>query len=278
MRDDAHPTSSVFVDGETEATILRAGTTTGSRELFLANVDPALRAELLPTELTVPNGCLLVRTGDVRVLVDTGPSTDAVGAALAGAGVAREEIDVVVITHGHADHVGGLLADGELAFPNARHYLAAVEAAFWTDPATRELVAAEAPGHDAAIDLLARSLPVLRRAGLLYGLGAGDVLAPGVHAVVAPGHTPGHVAVALGDPQRPGLLHLGDVVSHRLHVDDLNRLPVWDLARSAAAIATRQRLFALAADADAVVTASHVPEAGRIARCGHGGFRWRDAQ
>jgi glyoxylase-like metal-dependent hydrolase (beta-lactamase superfamily II) len=215
-----------------------------------------------------------VRVARTTVLVDTGPDLRLLD-LLAANGVAPDDVDRVVITHGHADHVGALLRDGAPTFPRARHLMAAAEQAFRCDPETRERVAAEAPGHDAAIAVLAEALPALRDAGLLHDVADQEVVAPGVRVLHAAGHTPGHLILAI---ERGGerALHFGDLVSHRLHVDHLGWLPVWDLARAEQVKATKRRVLARAADEGALVTASHVPAPGRIERAGDG-LRWVDA-
>jgi glyoxylase-like metal-dependent hydrolase (beta-lactamase superfamily II) len=217
------------------------------------------------------SGCLLIRLAGATVLVDTG-ADDALPDLLAEHDIRPNDVDTVVITHGHADHVGALLRNGAPAFPRARHLLAAAEQTFWTDPAIRSGVSAEAPGHNVAIDLLARALPVLHDAGLLHPLTDGEAISPGVSALAAPGHTPGHTVVAIESRGRRAL-HLGDVVSHRLHVEHPDWLPVWDLARIDQVTATKARLLAHAADSGALVTASHIPDPGHIVRV-DGVLRW----
>ena len=83
---------------------------------------------------------LLIEAPDGPVLVDAGngrfaPELDAghLPEQMAGVGVAADDVRCVVITHGHPDHVGGLVAAGdEPAFPNARHVIHRVEAEFWS--------------------------------------------------------------------------------------------------------------------------------------------------
>ena len=118
--------------------------------LFFANAPDAQLAETLRghnldiqawNEYLSPYPSLLVETGLHRVLIDTGAGamaheTGKLLANLGAAGVKAEDIDTVILTHAHADHVGGLLnCDGRPAFPHAHYHIAEAEWEFWTgDP------------------------------------------------------------------------------------------------------------------------------------------------
>ena len=90
------------------------------------------------TEWPSPYSCLVINTGDHQVLVDTGaggsiPVTGLLIPNLRAAGIAPEDIDTVILTHGHADHLGGNVDDeGRPAFPNARYVMWRDEWEFWT--------------------------------------------------------------------------------------------------------------------------------------------------
>jgi len=89
-------------------------------------------------EYVSPYSCLLINTGQHRVLVDTGagdmaPTAGKLLPNLRAAGVAPEEIDTVILTHGHPDHTGGNIdSEGKLAFPKARYVMWKAEWEFWT--------------------------------------------------------------------------------------------------------------------------------------------------
>lgn len=211
-------------------------------------VHALLERNFLPTTRFV-NGLppALVNTGTEVILFDTGLGAGAregglgrLRARLAAAGIAPEQVDVVVITHFHPDHIGGLMeADGP-AFPNARYVTGAAEHDFW---ASRDRLFG--PTERVARVYEASLKPLLERTGFID---AGAAVAPGITAVAAAGHTPGHLAFHLESEGRR-LMLTADACNH--YVVSLQR-PDWhvafDMDREKAA-ATRKALFGeIAAD------------------------------
>src|SRR3972149_10040531 len=142
-------------------------------------------------------GCFLVRSGDRRVLIDTGLGSatlwnyrgGALMGELAAAGVRPEEIDTVFVTHLHVDHCGtcALEGDGGLrpAFPNAAYRRPARGAA-------HRLAAPPPPGRRVSVSALQEAL-----SGRFEAADDGAALAAGVNVIGTPGHTPGHAGVIL---------------------------------------------------------------------------------
>ena len=183
------------------------------REYVFEDGVPAELEALLdePAPGDVPYQCLLVRTADAVVLVDTGlgavehpfgVSGGRLTAELEGLGVAPYVIDVVVLTHGHLDHVGGSVRAGAPAFPNARYVMPRLD---W-ETFTSEAELAEMSATSAAVSR--EQLPPLAAAGVLDLADAETEVAPGVLMIPAPGHTLGHMAVEVAGE----LLYLADAL------------------------------------------------------------------
>ncbi|MFN6981351.1 MAG: MBL fold metallo-hydrolase [Brevundimonas sp.] len=139
---------------------------------------------------------LLVRNGARTMLFDTGlgAGKGQLMQSLQTAGVDPASITDIMISHGHPDHVGGLVADGALAFPNAAIRMSEAEwASMRANPEMADLVRVITPKVQA--------------------FRPGDEVAPGVEAQDTAGHTPGHVAYLIADGQNQ-LLYTGDLMHH----------------------------------------------------------------
>jgi glyoxylase-like metal-dependent hydrolase (beta-lactamase superfamily II) len=209
----------------------------------------------------------LVRLADAVVLVDTGvgpPGDDPflperqgrLPAELDRHGVAPADIDLVVLTHLHVDHVGWNMVDGEPFFPNAR-YLA--------HAADFDLFTTRTPDRPYVRD----QLVALRGTGRLELVGAGGSPLPGLELVHLPGHTPGHCIADFGD-----VVVAGDAAVHELQLADVD-LAYASEVDSPAAAAARRRLLPELAERGVVVALAHLPGGlGRIAAAGSG-FAWQ---
>ena len=211
--------------------------------------------------------CLLVRSPDGLVLVDAGcGKTFGAGAGrlvefLANAGVTPDQIDAVVLTHAHLDHVGGLVgglpeAGGEPTFPNATVFVTDAERDFWLDEANpfRKPGAGEMANVTAAV--AANALNGVR--GKLDTMGERKAPARGVEVVPLPGHTPGHVGLRVGTGD-DALTYVGDTL---MFLPLLAAHPEWHVAFDAdpvAGAATRGRLFADLARNGTRLAGPHVP-------------------
>jgi len=224
----------------------------------------------LPPRLTV--NAFLLTLGGKRILVDTGcaatmgPTLGAVLPNLAAMGVAPESIAAVLLTHAHPDHANGLIdGAGAAVFPDAELLVSAKEAAFWQDDAIMAAVPEDFKGY-----FLGARAALAAYASRIRLIDEGEAL-PGITAVPAPGHTPGHTAylVASGGES---LLIWGDVV----------HIPGVQFARpgvgitfdtdGAAAIATRARLMDMAATEKLLIAGMHLdfPVFGHVVRQGQG--------
>jgi glyoxylase-like metal-dependent hydrolase (beta-lactamase superfamily II) len=285
--------------GEIEVWRVEESLGPGARPCFLLpSFDPAVLEEF--PELAAPSyydsasGRLvssihswLLKVGNKVVVVDTGcgnaktrhpafgrfamldtPWLD----RLAACGVAPEDVDVVVNTHLHVDHVGwNTRIVGERwipTFPRARYLLGRRELAYWHDPEGASKTQPE------GIDPIEDSVEPVIAAGLVDLVEADDEILPGISFVAIPGHTVGQHALKVGSGGETGFF-----TADLFHQPHQVVRPEWSTCfcgRPEEAAATRKDFFARVADSGAVLYPSHVgaPHAGRIERRADGGYRF----
>lgn len=203
----------------------------------------------------------LVRSGDRLILIDTGaadkfqpPHFGKVPAAIKAAGYQLSDVDTVLVTHMHGDHVGGLVdGAGNALYPNAELVMSDVEHRFWTDDSNAARVAeVQKPFFALSKAVLA---PYAKQIRLFSGTAE---VAPGIVPVPLPGHTPGHTGFLINSG--PGqLLVWGDA----LHVAawQFDR-PEWRMAfdiDAEAGVATRLRVLDMASAERLLVGGMHLP-------------------
>ncbi|TCU18962.1 MBL fold metallo-hydrolase [Rhizobium sullae] len=232
-------------------------------ETFGTNQDPEVVRKLLgdnflPAEKFVNSYApALIDTGSDVVLVDTG-----FGAAgrerglgklqdsLKAAGYSADDVTVVALTHMHGDHIGGLMENGAPAFKNARYVAGQAEYDFWSSKA-REGTPAEG-GHKA---VLSNVVPLAEKTTFIK---EGDSIVSGVTAMLAPGHTPGHMIFhAESDGKR--IVFAGDTANHYI----LSLLyPEWEVRfdmDKAQAAASRKKVFDMIATDKFAFLGYHMP-------------------
>jgi glyoxylase-like metal-dependent hydrolase (beta-lactamase superfamily II) len=268
-----------FSVGDVECVAVNDGTFSYPIGWLFSNVPPeevesTLRERQLPaTHVESPYTCLLVKTGKHKVLIDTGadglaPTTGNLLKNLEAEGISPSEITHVVLTHGHPDHIGGVLgATGQPAFPNARYVMSRTEWNFWNDPSVLHDSAMDEHMKQMLVGCAQKNLPPLK--GRIELLDGEKEVVPGIQAIPAPGHTPGHIALLISSSSAQ-LLHMSDAVLNPLHMENPTWRSIFDLDSEAAA-ETRRGLLDRAAAEKLNVLAYHFPfpGMGRVESKGH---------
>lgn len=245
----ALPTHRSFALGEFKVTTLLAGSTPREdpHSIFGLNVSDeefsrVSQEAFLPEDMAqfffTPT---LVDTGAERILFDTGLNAGGITNALAAAGYTPSDITHVVLTHMHGDHIGGLMKDGTPTMANASYVTGQVEYDHWAGAAN--------DGFEGNVRPLADKMAFLSDGGSVRS---------GITAMLAAGHTPGHMVymVESGGKQ---LLLMADTANH--YVYSLAH-PDWEVRfdmDKAAAAATRRRLFDMASADRIPLIGYHMP-------------------
>ena len=222
----------------------------------------------------------LVNTGKELVLFDSGNGTLSAEyeqlkgrlppgnlvARLAQVGYKPEDVDVIIITHGHPDHIGGLTKGGQPVFPRARYVFGAVDFDFWKKG--ENVREARKFNRELYVKIC---LPVADRATFIK---PGDEVVPGIRAVEAYGHSPGLLAFHI-ESEGKRLLNWADTCNHyvvAIQRPDLH-LDVDD--EKDKAVATRKRILDMVASERLMVAGFHMPFPGLgwIEKTG-GAYRW----
>jgi glyoxylase-like metal-dependent hydrolase (beta-lactamase superfamily II) len=268
--------------GDFEVIALSDGTLPTPADKLLQNVKPGEVAARLAQTYQTTNvdasiNAYLIKAGDRLVMVDAGtgelfgPNLNKLGASLGAAGYKPEQITDILVTHIHTDHTGGLMDGQRMVFPNATLHIARKEVDYWLSPEQR----AHAPEAAKKYfdEALAKVQPYVD-AGKVQTFSGETQLFPGIRAIPAPGHTPGHSFFAL-ESKGQKLVFWGDL----LHVADvqLQRPDVtiaFDVDPKTAA-ATRMRAIADAVAGRYWVAGDHLsfPGIGHVQTDGKG-YRW----
>ena len=229
--------------------------------------------------MTSVNG-YLVNTGARLVLIDAGaaglfgPTLGRLLANLKASGYAPEQVDAVLVTHLHGDHVGGVTADGRMAFPNATVHVDKRESEFWLSKA--RLDAAPKEMKDFFQGAQSAAAPYVA-AGRWKTYDGDAELVPGIRPMsygAAPGHTPGHEGY-LVESAGQKLLVWGDVVHSAAVQFARPGVTITFDADPKAARATRQRLYDQAVKERLLIASTHIsfPGLGHIRKEG-AGYAW----
>lgn len=275
-----------FKLGSFEMISVSDGILTVPAAVFAGNASPEQLQAVLQSSFesdTLNPDCnvLYVNTGQNKVLIDTG-SGSGMGATagkllenLQAAQIAPSDIDTVILTHAHGDHVGGLLdAAGAPIFANAKFYVSRAEHDFWLQPqVSLPKIGIDATAQQSMISTAQKQLSAIKDRLTLFEVD--QEIMPGFTAIQAFGHTPGQVAIRITSGS-DSLTHTADVVHTRsINLWHPDWQPIFD-ADPDQAVATRKRILQTVSDTRELMYAYHFPYPGlgHILPRPEGGYTW----
>ena len=271
--------------GDIEVTSISDGVRRGkltaspTRSASFEQFQDALAAEGMPRDEIATNfNTLVVKNGKRLFVIDTGNGantlaggTGQAAANFRAAGYDPKDVEAVLLTHFHGDHIGGLITpERALAFPNAEVRVPIVEFNYWMDDANMNAAAEGSNlrnGHN-NVRRVFGSIPGKSVAKFEWG----QEVAPGITSIATPGHTPGHTSFRISSGNAT-IVAQGDVVSGIGLV--FVRHPDWFAGGDMdgpTAVATRRKLYDMLAADRVMTTAYHlpVPGVGHVEKSGDG--------
>jgi glyoxylase-like metal-dependent hydrolase (beta-lactamase superfamily II) len=214
----------------------------------------------------------VIKTGKETVLVDTGYGSKAsmLMDGLKKAGIKPEEITIVLITHMHGDHIGGLLYEDKIAFPNAKVKIGRIERDFWTSDKSVE----KFPSRKANFETAKKVTGMYGPAVEVFEFG--DEVVSGITAADASGHTPGHTSYML-ESEGEKLQFIGDTVNAgflQFPRPDISSKYDMDPVKAAQ---TREKILGSAAENKNTIAGAHIafPGIGKVKKDGIKGYGFK---
>jgi glyoxylase-like metal-dependent hydrolase (beta-lactamase superfamily II) len=236
-------------------------------------LDTVLLEHNIPVDnIYTPYTHLIVDTGKQKVLVDMGagsklPGNGDLPGKMKIAGINPAEIDRVLITHAHPDHIGGTLnRDGKPNYENAQYYIWKDEWEFWFSDIALDKT------NEFFVNVAREQLNPIKNKMIF--LDKESEILPGISVIFAPGHTPGHMVVSFKSKGKE-LFYIGDAVLHTIHLEHPDWLPVYDILPDKAA-ESKMKIFDLVSKKDALVIGQHFtpfPSLGHVIKL-ETGWEW----
>ncbi len=262
--------------GDAQVSIITDGTFAFTPDLFpgteAAHIDDLL-AQAGASEIATNFNAVLIRHGGRVILADAGPrdlfgpSCGFLHDGLAELGVTPAEVDTLLTTHLHPDHIAGMITpEGAAVFPNATLHVPEADRVFWSDDSQFQ------GDLEGIRDWATLAQAVLAAYGdRLASLDDGQEVAPGLSGIALPGHTPGHSGWRL-ESAGASLIHVGDIVhAPALQVADPEIGISFDIDMDTARAARKRLMDQLASDGTPF-TGGHFlrPAFNRLERAGSG--------
>ncbi len=213
----------------------------------------------------------IIEIGGKVYLIDAGgagmaPSLGKLTENMAAAGYRPEQVESLIATHLHPDHIGGAAVDGKPVFPNAEFVVAAADHGFWTN----QDIINGAP-EDAKPFFMMANAAVDAYADRLRLIGDNEDVCPGVTSVALPGHTPGHTGFMISSGNETLLIWADIVHQEDLQFDDPSVTLIFDVDPEQA-VKTREKVFDQVAADRQLIAGSHlrIPAVGQVEKSGSG--------
>jgi glyoxylase-like metal-dependent hydrolase (beta-lactamase superfamily II) len=212
---------------------------------------------LPPDKVVLDQNALVINTGDKLALFETGMSSvkrsndmGRMTQNLKAAGIDPKDIDYLIPSHGHIDHIGGILAeDGSQNYPNAQIFISQADLEYWTSDARKGT-----PGEGSMLAAKKNLLPNRDRILFYYD---GKEVIPGVQAMHTPGHTVGHTCFVINSGDK-SLYFAGDLVHHNIIVEKPRMEDAFDTDRQLG-IQTRLKTMDMLAEQRIMSLVYHLP-------------------
>ena len=227
---------------------------------------------LSPTNIVLEQNSPIVNMGDKLVVFDTGMGASKMFGTATGrqqksmkeAGIKAEDIDAVVFSHGHIDHIGGVVDENnKVLFPNAQYYIAQSDLEYWTD------YDKAGPKMKDFVDHAKKNLTPVRDRIVFYK--DGQEFLPGIQALAAPGHTVGHTIFMISSEGK-SFAYIGDLTHHPILLMEKPRMEfAYDTDPKQAAASRVKMLDMLAANRIPILAYHYAwPGVGHVAKTGEG--------